>query len=177
MAGWLAVALGVACAPALAQVYRSVDEAGNVTFSDAPPADAVEVTPVEIEPGPSAEALQAAQERAEVARQQLELQREARAAEEKRAHEARMRRLEEEALRASLKPLPLPPSEPARPTWNFYGFGYPGYPAYPAYPWHGSGFPVYPPPPDPPPPPPGPRSRPKVLDSPLYYKPSDPVYR
>jgi hypothetical protein len=63
-ASFVAFVLLIAAAPGTAQVYRSVDESGNVTFSDQPPAGAVEVTPVEIDPGPSDEQVQAAQARA-----------------------------------------------------------------------------------------------------------------
>jgi hypothetical protein len=50
---YLAIGLLVSSALASAQVYRSVDEQGNVTYSAEPPADAREVEPVEIQPGPS----------------------------------------------------------------------------------------------------------------------------
>jgi hypothetical protein len=43
-------------------VYRSVDEAGHVTYSSQPPKDAVEVETVPVAPGPSAEATQEARD-------------------------------------------------------------------------------------------------------------------
>lgn len=49
----LIISLLLVGADASAQVYRSVDEQGNVTYSNEPPADAREVEPVEIKPGPS----------------------------------------------------------------------------------------------------------------------------
>jgi uncharacterized protein with WD repeat len=41
-------------------LYKSVDAAGNVTYSDEPPADAVQVQDVQVEPGPTPEAEQEA---------------------------------------------------------------------------------------------------------------------
>jgi Domain of unknown function (DUF4124) len=45
------------------QIYRSVDAEGNVTFSSQPPAGAVNVDEVNVQPGPSAAAQRAARER------------------------------------------------------------------------------------------------------------------
>lgn len=53
-------------ATALGQtIYRSVDDQGQVTFSDRPPSTAVEIAPVEVLPGPDAARVQAARERQE----------------------------------------------------------------------------------------------------------------
>lgn len=52
------------------QVFKSVDESGRVTYSPSPPQDAVKANPVEIEPGPSTEQVNAAQQRAEQMKQQ-----------------------------------------------------------------------------------------------------------
>ena len=45
------------------QIYKSVDAEGNVTFSSEPPAGAVNVDEVRVQPGPSDAAQQAARER------------------------------------------------------------------------------------------------------------------
>jgi hypothetical protein len=45
------------------QIYRSVDAEGNVTFSSEPPAGAVEVDEVKVQPGPTAAEQEAARER------------------------------------------------------------------------------------------------------------------
>lgn len=52
------------------QVFKSVDESGHVTYSSTPPQDAVKAKPVEIEPGPPAEEVNAAQQRAEEMKQE-----------------------------------------------------------------------------------------------------------
>jgi hypothetical protein len=61
-AGLLVLVLlsGVAAAE---QIYRSVDAEGNVTFSNQPPANAVSVDKVDVQPGPSEAAQREAQER------------------------------------------------------------------------------------------------------------------
>ena len=186
-ASFVAFVLLIAAGSGAAQVYRSVDESGNVTFSDQPPAGAVEVTPVEIDPGPSDEQVQAAQERLEASREQLESIQQEREAAEERAREVRLQRLEEEALRAAARPSPQP-QQPEPPRYRYYGYGVPGYPWTPGYPSRPPvhpgypGYPVHPLPPLRPPvvrPPqrPEPPPRPKVLDSPLYNKSISPVYR
>ena len=45
-------------------IYRSVDKAGRVTYSEEPPPDAAKVEPVEIPPGPTDAAVQQSLERA-----------------------------------------------------------------------------------------------------------------
>jgi hypothetical protein len=110
-----------ASAPGLtmAQVYRSVDEAGNVIYSDKPPPDAVESTPVEIQPGPTEAQVQEAQERVDADRQRLDAQRAAREAEEVRRREERARRAE---AAAAAQPRPGSSEDPdARAWWRHRG--------------------------------------------------------
>jgi hypothetical protein len=45
------------------QIYRSVDAQGNVTYSSTPPASAVAVDEVSVQPGPSEDAVREARER------------------------------------------------------------------------------------------------------------------
>ena len=116
----------LALLPALsgAQVYRSVDESGNVIFSDSPPENAVEVEPVEIRPGPTTDQVRESQERVDATREQLHAMRAALEAEEKKRHEERMRRLEEQAARAAANPSQGQASanDPdARAWWRHYG--------------------------------------------------------
>ena len=170
----LAVALVLAPLPGVAQVYRSVDESGRVTFSDKPPENAVEVEPVEIAPGPSEEQVRESQARAEANLEMLDTLRTTRQEASDREHEARMQRLQEEALRASIKPPPQQPAEPTRRRWGYYGYGLPvrpGYPTYPVLP--------HPKPPihHPVPLKPAPPRRPKTLDTPLYNRSTSPVYQ
>ena len=124
-AGLLAITLLLLPTVLHAQVYRSVDEAGNVTFSDNPPEGAVEVAPVEIPPGPPADQVREAQERAEANRLQLDQLRSEREAEEAKRREERLRRLEEQALRNAARPQSPPASadgDPdARAWWRYYG--------------------------------------------------------
>jgi len=104
-----------------AQVYRSVDESGNVIFSDSPPPEAVESSPVEIQPGPTAAQVQDAQERAEIERQQFEARRAAREAEATKQREERARRA---AIVADVAARPQPGSydDPdARAWWRHRG--------------------------------------------------------
>jgi hypothetical protein len=54
--------LSVAGAVSGSDVYRSVDENGNVTYASQPVQDAVETTPVRIESGPSVRQLREANE-------------------------------------------------------------------------------------------------------------------
>ena len=62
----------LAGAVAAESIYRSVDADGNVTFSSTPPANAVDVDEVSVQPGPSAaaqrEALQRTRRQAAAAR-------------------------------------------------------------------------------------------------------------
>jgi len=178
----LVATLALVPLPGVAQVYRSVDEAGRITYSDTPPKDSVAVEPVEIAPGPTADEVRESQARVEADREQLDSMRAAREAEQEKAREARIKRLEEEALRAAANPPPLQqPVEPMRRRWGYYGYGYgvPGYPRFPRNPGY-PGYPVRPHPKPPihlPIPHKAPPPRPKVLDSPLYNKSTSPVYR
>lgn len=78
-------------------LYRSVDEHGNVTYSQRPPAEAEEVEPIQVQPGPDRERRQEAKSRAQA------LQRAAQRAEDARREQAADRHDEilaaEEALR------------------------------------------------------------------------------
>jgi len=77
--------LSLVLTPAAAyQVYKTVDAAGNVTYSTHPPADSVSMEIVKIHPGPSAEEQAEAVQRESAIKQaggELQQQREAREAE------------------------------------------------------------------------------------------------
>ncbi|MBW9257317.1 MAG: DUF4124 domain-containing protein [Candidatus Thiodiazotropha sp. (ex. Lucinisca nassula)] len=55
-----------------AEVYRTVDEDGNVTYTDTPPADPQNVERVEIQPGPSEESISDTMERNRAIRKAME---------------------------------------------------------------------------------------------------------
>ena len=98
----------LAGAAAAEQIYRSVDADGNVTFSSEPPADAVDVDEVKVQPGPSAAEQQAARERVQ-------------------AQEATASELgEARASRAPQRPEPAPETpavvEPVEPVNQYYGY-------------------------------------------------------
>ena len=115
----LSFLLALASGLATAQVYRSVDEKGNVIYSDKPPPDAVESTPVEIQPGPTEAQVQEAQERVEADRERLEAQRALREAEEAKRREERARRAE---AAAAAQPQPGNSEDPdARAWWRYRG--------------------------------------------------------
>ena len=99
----LAAALALGAAPAVAQVYKTVDENGDVVFSDRPSTGAEEVETRAPAPGAGA----SADSREEIVRLQraadaLERDRKARAAERKEEAEAAARRA------AASKPPPEP---------------------------------------------------------------------
>lgn len=103
----LALLAGTAAAE---QIYKSVDADGNVTFSNQPPADAVDVDEVKVKPGPSAAAQQAARERVQ-------------------AQEATASELgEARASRVPPQPEPGPREpavvEPVEPVNQYYGYPY-----------------------------------------------------
>ncbi|WP_457674991.1 hypothetical protein [Thiolapillus sp.] len=84
------LALLVLCAGSLqAQPpIKSVDQEGNITYSDKPAADAVSTTVVPMDPGPGEEEMKAAQERVKKTREEAEkAAAERKALEEKRAAE------------------------------------------------------------------------------------------
>jgi hypothetical protein len=154
--------------PVAAEVYRSVDEHGHVTFSDVPPADAVESVPVEIAPGPSAEQVQASQARIDARREQLEALQSARAAAAEQARLARRQQLEEAALRAAIQAPSSETHPPEDARRRFFGL-----PLVPFHPGFHDEFrhPFRPHPRAPLQPPlvPTPTAeRPRVLDSPLF---------
>jgi hypothetical protein len=70
-------------------VYRSVDAAGNVTYSDSPPVNAVEVEGVPVQEGPSPEVTREALERSERMTQEADARYEA--IKERRRQEAEAR--------------------------------------------------------------------------------------
>jgi len=129
-------------------VYKSVDEAGHVTYSLQPPKDAIEIEDVQIEPGPSAGAAEKARERAkdmgqmvDVHYQQLmerreqeeQARKEAREAAEReriaREAAARQRRIEESLAQIANERYYFGPSPY---DWRWH---YPPYrPMYPSYP-------------------------------------------
>ena len=116
---WLA--LLIASTPAFTQVYRSVDEQGNVIFSDSPPEDAVEVTPVEIRPGPDDTQVRATRERLDAQREALESREAERAAEEARRREERLRQREAQAQRQAAQPASSEASDPDARAWWYRG--------------------------------------------------------
>jgi len=59
----VASVVGLTCNAFAQTYYRSVDAEGNVTYSSSPPADAEQVAPVEVQPGPSDEEVKRAVER------------------------------------------------------------------------------------------------------------------
>ncbi len=92
------------------EIYRSVDEQGNVTFTDTPPAGEVEVERVELPPGPSQQIRQEAEqrnmqilnaaERAERKRERERAQKEARVkAAEQQLQEAQARLAEAKVIK------------------------------------------------------------------------------
>jgi hypothetical protein len=90
------------------QIYRSVDAEGNVTFSNEPPADAVDVDEVKVRPGPTAAEQKQARERMQ-------------------AQEATASELgEARASRTPQRPEPAPDTpamvEPVEPVNQYYGY-------------------------------------------------------
>ena len=84
----LAMALALYSGAQAQAPVKSVDEKGNVTYSDKPAEGAVSATVVPVSPGPSDEEVQAAQERVKQTREQAEkAEQERKALEEKRAAE------------------------------------------------------------------------------------------
>ena len=93
------------------QIYRSVDAEGNVTFSNQPPANAVTVDEVSVQPGPSDAAQREAQER---------MQRQGAAANE--MSEARARRTQQQPEASPAVPEPVEPEDPVN---QYYDYPYP----------------------------------------------------
>ncbi|MEN8167908.1 MAG: DUF4124 domain-containing protein [Pseudomonadota bacterium] len=54
------------------EVYRTVDESGQVIFTDTPPTNTTEVETIQLPPGPSAESVRKAEAREEAIRRELE---------------------------------------------------------------------------------------------------------
>lgn len=78
----LFVTLLLAATAATAEIFRSVDADGNVTFSSTPPPEAVQVDQIDTRAGPSEEQSRAAQERLERMRSTADEMRESREARE-----------------------------------------------------------------------------------------------
>ena len=109
----LVVVAGTATAE---NIYRSVDANGNVTYSNKPPANAVNVNKVSIQPGPSDAEQREAQERLQ--RQETT---------PNAMSEERERRLQEQKAATPAAPAPVEPEEPVN---QYYGdptryYGYP----------------------------------------------------
>ena len=92
------------------QIYRSVDADGNVTFSNQPPANAVSVDEVSVQPGPSEAAQREARER---------MQRQESTANE--LGEARARRTQQQPQASPAVPEPVEQVEPVN---QYYGYPY-----------------------------------------------------
>jgi hypothetical protein len=108
--GLLALAL-LSGAVAADPIYRSVDAQGNVTFSNKPPANAVTVDKVDVQPGPSEAAQREAQER---------MQRQEEAAQS--LEEARASRAKQQEEQAAP---PAPEAvEPVEPLNQYYDYPY-----------------------------------------------------
>jgi Domain of unknown function (DUF4124) len=101
----LALLAGTAAAE---QIYRSIDADGNVTFSSQPPAGAVTVDEVSVQPGPSEAAQREARER---------MQRQEATADE--LSEARARRTPEQPQATPAVPEPVEQQEPVN---QYYGY-------------------------------------------------------
>jgi hypothetical protein len=139
-------------------VYKSVDESGNVIFSDAPPESAVITEAVDVPPGPSEESIEQAREEVkEVSKRADEL-------EERRLQKEQARRAEERERQQQTWIAPPAESREDNPS----PYWYPAYPAYPSRPhrpyppqYPGSDHPAYTPGR------PGPKPRPPGRPAPL----------
>lgn len=98
---------------------KSVDESGNVTYSDRPTSDAVSSTEVSIQPGPSQSEIDAAKQRADQMKEQADqAQAEREAATKKQAMERKateVRKPEPESVEASGYPAYKKPARPTPP--------------------------------------------------------------
>jgi len=114
--------LFLGCAHALAgEVYKSVDAAGNVTYSTTPPADAVEVQAVDLPPGPSEQQVQEAVERAGQTRQAAD-----KMTEQRRQKEQAYRERREQAGQENVQS--QAPADTSGDSYYGAGWGYPYYP-------------------------------------------------
>ena len=115
------------------QVFRSVDSQGNISYSDAPPADASQTQTIDLPPGPTEEQVEQAQQRTRELKEsvdQLTSEREAREkvqAEKRREQQERERAQEQEARLARLEAM-----ERNRDYWD-YGVYYPRRPHRPVW--------------------------------------------
>lgn len=91
------------------KVYRSVDPAGNVIYSDDPPADAAQIQTVDLPPGPTEEQVKQAQDLTNEIKDSADkmasarMEREKIAAEKRRQQEERERAAEQDARIARLE--------------------------------------------------------------------------
>jgi hypothetical protein len=106
------------------QIYKSVDERGVVTYSQSPPPGAVDSEPVEVAPGPSREAQEAARDRVQAQQQYVDEARDERLEREKAARE----RAAAEPPGQAKPESPAEAADPNAPGW------YPGYPNRPGPP-------------------------------------------
>jgi hypothetical protein len=81
------------------EIYRTVDEEGNVTFTDTPAADDASAQPVALPPGPSKESLQESEQRQRKLREAAETSARQRE-QEKRASQVRIKAAEERLAEA-----------------------------------------------------------------------------
>jgi hypothetical protein len=93
------------------QIYRSVDAEGNVTFSSQPPAGAVAVDEVNVQPGPSEAEQNAARERMQ-----------AQEATANEMGEARASRTMQQSQEEPVEPYVVEQQEPVN---QYYGYPYP----------------------------------------------------
>jgi Skp family chaperone for outer membrane proteins len=98
---WL-IGLIVPLATLAGEAYRSVDESGQVIFSDAPPAGKTGVEVIELPQGPSNESRQEAESRLDAYRQKLEESRRQREAENKQ-REAEIAKLKAQLAEAEAR--------------------------------------------------------------------------
>jgi hypothetical protein len=109
-------------------IYKSIGKDGAVTYSSKPPADAVEVQPVEVTPGPAAEdQAQALERTAEQKKLADEL---AEARKQREAERAEARQAQQAPAEVQLGD---PSEKKAEPDYRPYGYGWPYYVPYPIH--------------------------------------------
>lgn len=85
-----------------AEVYRTIDEQGNVTYTDSPPAEPKTIEKIEIQPGPSQESISDTLERNRAIREAMEEAREKRL-EKSTTRKERLAKAEQEVEAAEKK--------------------------------------------------------------------------
>ncbi|MCB1772826.1 MAG: DUF4124 domain-containing protein [Gammaproteobacteria bacterium] len=132
-AAYLAGTLMLIATASAETLYRSTDAEGATTYSDRPPAEAVETETVSVPPAPSAETI-------EQSRQRTMRQRELA---DELAGERKARQAEQEAAKRDRPVTPVPPAQSENDDGPDYGYPYhprwPGRPNRPGYPpeWEG----------------------------------------